>query len=329
MHCGHFNVGVQHSRTPWLSWALLFLLHLFSIEALSPSAPDSTRIVQGGDTRQASHVGFYVHIPYCRRRCRYCNFAIVPVGSQEKLHESTSFMDVIHQQYQSDLFQEMDLMHPQTQPQPQLTSIYFGGGTPSLAPVSMISGILKRIKNKFVLSNDAEITMEMDPGTFDLQQLQSLKDLGVNRISLGVQSFDNTILEQLGRVHRRADIDEAVQIIHQVFGDRVNYSMDLISGVPSLTEAKWIATLQTATTDFSASHLSIYDLQVEEGTVFETWYANNGSNRRHRPVVPTLPSEESVARMYKFTAGYLRAKGFEHYEGKHIGDTWETMSREK
>jgi oxygen-independent coproporphyrinogen-3 oxidase len=235
-------------------------------------------------------------------------------------------MDVIHKQYQADLFQEMDqIIQPQIQTAIPLTSIYFGGGTPSLAPVSMIEGILNRIRKTFEISETAEITMEMDPGTFDRPQLQALHDLGINRISLGVQSFDNTILEQLGRVHRKVDIDHAVELIHQVFGNRINYSMDLISGVPGLTEAKWVDTLQIATgTDYAPSHLSIYDLQVEEGTVFGTWYANGGSNipqqQRQPDSVPRplLPSEDSVARMYKFTAGYLRAKGFEHYEGKTL-----------
>jgi coproporphyrinogen III oxidase-like Fe-S oxidoreductase len=270
---------------------------------------------------------------------------------------TSSFLDVIHEQYQADLFQEMDhlLLQPQptttTTTPPLLTSIYFGGGTPSLAPVSMIEGVLQRIRQAFPTLDDddddddqqqVEITMEMDPGTFDVVQLQALKDLGINRISLGVQSFDDTILEQLGRVHRKKDIEDAVQMIHQVYGgssssssssrsgeNRIHFSMDLISGVPGLTEAKWVDTLQQATTGLfaSASHLSIYDLQVEEGTVFGRWYTKEGGKsdatattstsgtRRNRSTM-SLPSEDSVARMYKFTAGYLRAKGFEHYEGK-------------
>ena len=231
-----------------------------------------------------------------------------------------------------------------------------------MAPVSMIEGILQRIRQAFPNMDDepVEITMEMDPGTFDVLQLQALKDLGMNRISLGVQSFDDTILEQLGRVHRKKDIDAAVQMIHQVFGSssssnrggddknsRINFSMDLISGVPGLTEAKWVDTLQQATTGLfaSASHLSIYDLQVEEGTVFGRWYSKDGgtidatttttttttttptrSGTSRHPLAMSLPSEDSVARMYKFTAGYLRSKGFEHYEGKYDTHSGEDAS---
>ena len=191
-----------------------------------------------------------------------------------------------------------------------LSSIYFGGGTPSLAPIEMIQEILRRIMNKFNMDVNAEITMEMDPGTFTLDYLQSLKDSGINRISLGVQSFDDSILEIMGRVHRQSDIMDAIQMIRQVYGDTANVSMDLISGVPGLTPAKWIKTLEMASS-LKPSHLSIYDLQVEDGTVFGTWFNKATLNS----ATPTLPDEDSVAFMYKFTAGYLKSKGFEHYEG--------------
>lgn len=302
---------------------LVFVSFTILPEVTSFSSSASTRIPQEikSSSTTSSQVGFYVHIPYCRRRCRYCNFAIVPIGNgnNDKPKASSSFLDVIHAQYQADLFQELDSLQPEASlSKIPLASIYFGGGTPSLAPVEMIQGVLQKIRSKFEVAANVEITMEMDPGTFDLAQLCALKELGMNRISLGVQSFDDTILEQLGRVHRRADIDEAVKMIHQVFGEEsANYSMDLISGVPGLTEALWIDTLQTATNEFAASHLSIYDLQVEEGTVFGSWYHNNKENMLPSPsrIIPFLPTEDSVARMYKFTAGYLRAKGFEHYEG--------------
>jgi len=343
-----------------------------SVDLPSGSLPtgDSSSDSDSSSTSIQEPLGFYVHIPYCRKRCRYCNFAIVPVGNTEtpptntntntvtsSSSSSSSFRDVIHERYQSDLFQEIDLLRSQQKQGPStntctatttantpstksttisrpLTSIYFGGGTPSLAPISMIQEILQKIKSTFVLSDQVEVTMEMDPGTFDLRYLQAIKDLGINRISLGVQSFDDTILESLGRVHRMVDIYHAIQLLHQVYGSTINendddhdnhgilkYSMDLISGLPGLTEAKWIETLQIATSkEFaSVSHLSIYDLQVEEGTVFGRWYGKDttttAATPSSLPTRPSLPNEESVARMYKFTAGYLRAKGFEHYEG--------------
>ena len=281
----------KEDRSRWerfvSSTLLLVVFQARSIESLTASSVSSSTVAavpsssttpftQISSGASDSHspppsgpVGFYVHIPYCRRRCRYCNFAIVPVGynthrqpqpeengdndgssslsssslpslSSSSSSSTSSFLDVIHEQYQADLFQEMDhlLLQPQattTTTPPLLTSIYFGGGTPSLAPVSMIEGVLQRIRQAFPTLDDdddddddqhVEITMEMDPGTFDIVQLQALKDLGINRISLGVQSFDDTILEQLGRVHRKKDIEDAVQMIHQVYGGSSSSSSD-------------------------------------------------------------------------------------------------------
>ena len=312
-------VGYVILVAPWLGHGLSV-----GIESSFTSKPASF------DQSSRYSTGFYVHIPYCRRRCRYCSFAIVPVGLSTDAEVKQSSFGTIHQQYQSDIFAELDmLIRQQRHGKPiKLSSIYFGGGTPSLAPVAMIEGILDRIlKSPFELEEDAEITMEMDPGTFSLEQLRSLKNLGINRISLGVQSFDDSILEAMGRVHRRSDIMKAIEIIHQVFAqDKANFSIDLISGVPGLTPAKWIATLETATS-LCPSHLSIYDLQVEEGTVFSTWYKNQRDDQASNTAVgstisrtfakiPTLPNEEAVAFMYKFGAGYLKRKGYEHYEGK-------------
>lgn len=133
-----------------------------------------------------------------------------------------------------------------------------------MAPVETIRDILAAVRSRFRVESAAEITMEMDPGTFSLEQAKALKDLGINRISLGVQSFDDYILESIGRVHRRKDIEEALVILETVFGDDVNYSIDLISGLPGLSLAQWVDTLDTAVKlKPSPNHLSLYDLQVE------------------------------------------------------------------
>lgn len=215
-----------------------------------------------------------------------------------------------------------------------LQSIYFGGGTPSLAPIETIERILKCAigeNGPFVLvdgrnhgddkgSSTAEISIEMDPGTFTTEKLQQLKDIGFNRISLGVQSFDDAILECMGRFHRKSDVFAAVKMIHEVFGEEANYSIDLISGVPGLTLAKWAETLQIATTQLSPKplHMSVYDLQIERGTVFSSWYQQNqamptGTSSDHNRTLP-LPTDDECAFMYKYTAGYLKSKKYEHYE---------------
>lgn len=239
-----------------------------------------------------------------------------------------------------------------------LHSIYFGGGTPSLAPMETLECILKAIlhaeTSPFELADEAvEITIEMDPGTFSLDKLRAIKELGFNRVSLGVQSFDDDILAYLGRSHTVRDVYEALDMLQQVFGTKegecqndeqkepvVNYSLDLISGLPGLSLAKFAETLEIAVNLHPQPvHISLYDLQVESGTVFGTWYETNNDrdatteNERPAPsfhrtkdeapvrrldslpsTIRPLPSEADSAFMYKYASGYLRAKGYEHYE---------------
>jgi oxygen-independent coproporphyrinogen-3 oxidase len=181
----------------------------------------------------------------------------------------------------------------------------------------------------------------MDPGTFTFHYLQSIKQIGFNRISLGVQSFDDALLATLGRVHCVKDIYDSVHLINTVFGSsssgRPNYSIDLISGIPGLTLAKWTDTLYKAlyTLHPSPTHVSLYDLQIEDDTVFSRWYTEkknndkkdmdegggeeNRNNRRSRNVLalstaPSLPSSNDSAFMYSYASGYLRHFGYEHYE---------------
>lgn len=223
-----------------------------------------------------------------------------------------------------------------------LRSVYFGGGTPSLAPPSTLRAIMHAIRGEssknndnnalpFLLEDDAEVTIEMDPGTFDLAYLMAVRDMGFNRLSLGVQSFDDDLLATMGRVHRSADVYRSVEMIEQVFGTDSNYSIDLISGVPGLTTAGWAETLGEASRlRPRPSHMSLYDLQVEGGTAFGKWYgvdddddavdgaavaaAPGGSSSSSAQPRPALPSAEDCAFMYSYASGYLRSKNYEHYE---------------
>lgn len=226
------------------------------------------------DNERATSIGLYIHIPYCRRRCRYCDFAIVPVGphaATDTLSDGSSttrgFLEM-NQNYLEAILQEIALIRNNTRDgKVSLTSIYFGGGTPSLAPIDTIEKILEAVQapdGPFVVESDAEITIEMDPGTFSLDKARALKVLGINRVSLGVQSFDDEILELLGRTHRKRDIWEALSILETAFGMDLNYSIDLISGLPGLSLATWVETLETAVNlKPRPAHLSIYDLQIE------------------------------------------------------------------
>jgi coproporphyrinogen III oxidase-like Fe-S oxidoreductase len=225
-------------------------------------------------------IGLYVHIPYCRRRCRYCDFAIVPIGTRAdtestNLAASQSGFRAMDQAYTDAILKEIHLQTHTAQTMFEgktgkipLRSVYFGGGTPSLAPVETLRRIMSAIletNGPFIVDmKTCEITIEADPGTFSLHKLHAFRDIGFNRISLGVQSFDDRILESIGRVHRYTDIMESIRMIQAVYGNDVNYSIDLISGLPGLSLGTWAETLETALhLDPCPVHLSIYDLQVE------------------------------------------------------------------
>lgn len=309
--------------------------------------------------------GLYVHIPYCRRRCNYCDFAIVPIGSSINNDSQTSVnvgFQKMDRDYKKAILDEIKLIgassssastaassslsessQVETKKKIPLRSIYFGGGTPSLAPISTLREIMFALLYSddapFYLDDDndnadgigAEITIEMDPGTFNLTFLEAIKDMGFNRISLGVQSFDDDILASMGRVHRSADVYRSIELINTVYGEeKANYSIDLISGVPGLTLAGWTETLYEAVRlQPRPLHISLYDLQVEKGTAFGKWYKDGReedesmvtrrgatTNSKERPF---LPSSEDCAFMYRYASGYLRSKKYEHYEISSYG----------
>ncbi len=316
----------------------------FNVNAKSASL-DKVGEIDGTFSRRDQRLksrGLYVHIPYCRRRCHYCDFAIVPIGPTSNddtaggnhnrgfLNMDVGYKNAILTEIQS-IKETFTASSSSSLVKMPLRSIYFGGGTPSLAPLSTLSDIVFELIHAenapFTLQPHAEMTIEMDPGTFSLSTLFSLKDLGFNRISLGVQSFDDNILSIMGRVHRSRDVYRSIEIIKKVYGgDRANYSIDLISGVPGLTLAGWTETLYEAVRlDPRPRHISLYDLQVEKGTAFGRWYANEDAEDRSQTFAgvdnpgtntrrPSLPSSEDCAFMYRYASGYLRSKNYEHYE---------------
>jgi oxygen-independent coproporphyrinogen-3 oxidase len=256
---------------------------------LGAAAEESTTNHCDADQSPPDPIGLYIHIPYCRRRCRYCNFAIVPIGTRvdtdsDEHHHHWYFDDtenhqngfqVMNQNYTAAILKELKVLAQRqrrnnSQSKIPLASIYFGGGTPSLAPIktlqTLLFAILDEQSSPFIVNRDnCEITIEMDPGTFSEEKLQKIKEIGFNRISLGVQSFDDKILETIGRVHRRMDIENSIHLLKNVFGKNLNYSIDLISGLPSMSLADWVETLQTVVSlDPQPQHLSLYDLQIEE-----------------------------------------------------------------
>lgn len=254
-------------------------------------------LTQLNSTKEAKHCSVansaYVHIPFCRRRCYYCDFPVSIVGG---LHGDTS--NTISQ-YIKVLCQEIAITPSLNQP---LKTVFFGGGTPSLLSKGQLVQVLEALDQRFGISSNAEISMEMDPGTFDLTQLQAYQTAGINRVSLGVQAFQPELLQACGRSHDVADIWAAVEMIHQV--GISNFSLDLISGLPHQTLEHWQETLEAAVA-IAPTHISIYDLTVEPGTAFGRYY---------QPGTQPLPSDETTVQMYRRGRHVLVNAGYEHYE---------------
>lgn len=236
----------------------------------------------------------YIHIPFCRRRCYYCDFPISVLGDRLKGETSGSIRE-----YLELLCQEI---HAMPTLGASLRTVFFGGGTPSLLSARQLERILHSLDCQFGIFADTEIAIEMDPGTFDLEQLQGYVTAGVNRVSLGVQSFQLEQLQACGRTHTPEDIYQAIDLLHQV--NLENYSLDLISGLPHQTLDTWQQSLNAAI-DCEPAHLSVYDLTIEPGTAFFRWY---------QPGESPLPTDEMTAEMYRMAQATLTGAGYDHYE---------------
>ncbi|MCX7595151.1 MAG: radical SAM family heme chaperone HemW [Fischerella sp.] len=236
----------------------------------------------------------YIHIPFCRRRCFYCDFPISVLGDRRRGETSGTVS-----KYVEILCKEIANTSDFAQP---LETIFFGGGTPSLLSVHQLQCILTALKQKFDISPSAEISMEIDPGTFDLAHIQGYRSAGINRVSLGVQAFHPDLLQVCGRSHTVADIFAAVDLIHQV--GVPDFSIDLISGLPYQTLDMWQESLEKAVA-IAPTHISIYDLTIEPGTAFGRYY---------KPGAAPLPTDEMTVQMYRMAQQILTGAGYEHYE---------------
>lgn len=228
--------------------------------------------------------GVYIHWPFCLSKCPYCDFF-----SQVKKDTS---QETIIAEYLSDL----DFYHQLTDKQ-TVTSIFFGGGTPSLIKPKNIEKIISHIKNKWKCANDIEISLEANPNTNHKNMFTDLYSAGINRLSLGVQSLNNKDLKFLGRTHNK---DEALKAIDEVLKTFSNHSMDLIYALPHQNIKDWETDVQKVIS-FGFKHLSLYQLTIEEGTAFE----KQGMK----------PLEEDVAiKMYELTSKILKTNSYNRYE---------------
>ena len=231
----------------------------------------------------------YLHIPFCTQRCVYCDFYFV---TTEKTHGR--FVEAM----------QAEIAHyAQTYAkQEPVETIYFGGGTPSLLTLEEINTLLDAIHRRFDTSAVRETTLEMNPEDVDLDYLRGLRALGVDRLSIGIQSFFEDDLRFMNRAHGVAEAEAIVPLARKAGFD--NFSIDLIFGLPDQPPEYWAANLQKAV-GLDVPHLSTYSLTVEEKTVLHKQIERG-------LVIP--PDDDAVADQYQFTMDYLRAHGYDHYE---------------
>lgn len=230
----------------------------------------------------------YIHWPFCKAKCPYCDF-----NSHVRASVDT-------QRWQSALLKELETLAEQMPPQ-HAVSIFFGGGTPSLMPPDTVAALIARVKALFPSPQEPEITLEANPTSVEAHNFRALREAGVTRVSLGVQSLRQEGLRFLGREHSPGEALDAVALAASIFP---RYSFDLIYARPSQTPKDWEKEL-TEALPYITHHSSLYQLTIEEETPFERLYATGNF---------TLPDEDDAAEMYELTAEILREKGLLPYE---------------
>ena len=239
-------------------------------------------------------VSLYLHIPFCHTRCYYCDFntyaGILP----------------LREPYVRALLTEIGIAGRMAQhtdgSSARTRTIFFGGGTPSLLTVKQITRLLDACRQAFAVDQDAEITLEANPGTLSAGQLAGLRTAGVNRLSMGAQSFDAELLKTLGRIHSPEEISQALHNARRAGFTSIN--LDFMFGLPGQTMHHWQETLDRALS-LQPEHFSLYSLIIEEGTPFYTW--------THEGRI-TPGDEDLCADMYEYADERLQAEGYENYE---------------
>lgn len=238
----------------------------------------------------------YLHIPFCEHKCIYCDFySIAP-------KDSTDAYGALIERFVLSLGREIKMRGEDPAYRVRYDTVFFGGGTPSLLAPSKIGEIFDRLSGTFSLQPNAEVTLETNPGTVGLEKLRDFRSSGINRLSVGVQSFHDDELKFLTRIHSSEQAKECVRNAFRVGFE--NVSIDLIFALPSQTLERWRSTLDQALA-LGSTHLSCYSLIVEPKTPL---------SRMVQAKQVTLLGPETDAEMYEFTIAYLRDHGYEQYE---------------
>ncbi len=233
-------------------------------------------------------LGLYIHIPFCIGKCNYCDF--YSLASQHD-DVKTSYIKAV----------EMHMSEYKLQANNHIvSSIYIGGGTPSLLPSSHIKSLLKAVKKNFKISSRCEISIEVNPGTVDYRKLCEYKRMGINRLSIGAQSFNDDELKICGRKHNSKEIFGCILAARKAKFE--NISLDLIYGLPGQTKESLFSNLQSAF-EMNVDHISLYGLKIEDGTPF--WYDRHSLD---------LPDEDTEREMYFACVELLKQNGFRQYE---------------
>ena len=245
-------------------------------------------------------MGIYIHVPFCKRKCTYCDFISYP----DKFEKANLYFDVLNRELDSYDFKEYNI-----------TTIYIGGGTPSFVDSKHICSILEKIKSKInnMDYKDAEITIEINPGTVTEEKLLMYKKAGVNRLSIGLQSSNDFLLNQMGRIHTYSDFLNTYMLAKKLGFQNVN--VDLMLGLPNQTIQDLNKTLEEIF-KLNPNHVSVYSLIVEEGTKLEK-QIERGELK--------LPDEELERQMYWYVKNKLELNGYSHYEVSNFAKKgWES-----
>lgn len=231
-------------------------------------------------------LALYVHIPWCLRKCPYCDFNSHPAGKKTP-----------HADYLAALIEDLEQELPKIWGR-TVESIFIGGGTPSLLSAAEVDRLLSDLRARLPLAPHAEITLEANPGTFEQEKFTAYRDAGINRLSIGIQSFNDLLLKKIGRIHSGTEARRAITMARQAGFDNIN--IDLMFGLPGQTIAQALNDLETALS-FVPEHLSHYQLTIEPNTLFA-----------HQP--PRLPNDEMTWQMQLACQRHLAVAGYENYE---------------
>ena len=229
--------------------------------------------------------GVYIHVPFCKQKCSYCDFASYP----KEIGKAEAYFACLYKELKGRSLTLKDK---------KISTVYFGGGTPSFVEPKYIYGAVKQVLTCFNVDSNAEITLEVNPGTIDEQKLKVYKNAGINRYSIGLQTANDNTLYKINRIHSVEDFKKAVELLKDY-----NVSVDVMIGLPDETVEDVKNTLDLATSYEQVKHISVYALKAEEGTPMFTRYLNG-----------ELPSDDEVADIYDFVVKYLENNGYKRYE---------------